>query len=206
VRVYNWNGTAWTQKGTDLDGEANADRSGWSISMSANGNILAIGGPANDGGGSNSGHVRVYQWIGSAWMQLGMDIDGEAADDASGTSVALNSKGNILAVGAPNNNGTGTYSGHVRVYTIAGVGIIENSFSNNLKCFPNPSKGNFSMDLGKTYSDVSIRLTDIHGKSIEVKTYPEIQLINLKVTEPAGVYLLMIESGNKKALIRLVKE
>jgi len=28
----------------------------------------------------------------------------------------------------------------------------------------------------------------------------------LKIEEPAGIYLLMIKSGNKKAVIRLIKE
>ena len=33
-------------------------------------------------------------------MQLGLDIDGEGADDFSGTSVSLSSDGNRLAIGA----------------------------------------------------------------------------------------------------------
>ena len=47
------------------------------------------GGYQNDGTGSNAGHVRVFNWSGSAWIQLGGDIDGEAANDYFGTSVAL---------------------------------------------------------------------------------------------------------------------
>jgi hypothetical protein len=35
---------------------------------------------------SNSGHVRVYNYNGTAWSQLGSDIDGEAANDSSGFS------------------------------------------------------------------------------------------------------------------------
>ena len=45
--------------------------------------------------------------------QLGADIDGEAAGDASGWSVSLSSDGTILAIGATRNNGNGTDSGHV---------------------------------------------------------------------------------------------
>jgi hypothetical protein len=33
VRIYAWNGTSWQQKGTDIDGEAIGDYSGWSVSM-----------------------------------------------------------------------------------------------------------------------------------------------------------------------------
>ena len=49
------------QLGADIDGEAASDRSGWSVSLSADGNIIAIGAEKNDGNGSNSGHVRVYK-------------------------------------------------------------------------------------------------------------------------------------------------
>jgi hypothetical protein len=31
--------------------------------LSSDGSILAIGAYTNDGNGSDSGHVRVYQWI-----------------------------------------------------------------------------------------------------------------------------------------------
>ena len=65
VRVYAENGGTWTQVGSDIDGEASSDYSGWSVSMSSDGTRVAIGAAYNDGNGSNSGHVRVYggiQW------------------------------------------------------------------------------------------------------------------------------------------------
>ena len=31
-----------------------------------------------------SGHTRLYEWDGTSWVQLGADIDGEAAGDQSG--------------------------------------------------------------------------------------------------------------------------
>ena len=51
-------------------------------------------------------------------MQLGEDIDGEAADDESGRSVSLSADGNIVAIGAYRNDGNGSNSGHVRVYAL----------------------------------------------------------------------------------------
>lgn len=116
VRVYEWGGTAWIQIGTDIEGEAAGDNSGWSVSLSGDGKRLAIGALSNDGNGSNSGHVRLYEWDGiTTWIQLVSDIDGEAADDSSGYSVSLSSDGTHLAVGAPQNDGIGTATGHVRV-------------------------------------------------------------------------------------------
>ncbi len=116
VRVYDWNDSAWQQVGSDISGDAAGDISGWSVEMSNDGNRLVIGAPYNDGNGAYSGHVRVYDWNGSAWQQVGTDIDGEAAFDYSGSSVAMSNDGSRLVIGAPYNDGNGADSGHVRVY------------------------------------------------------------------------------------------
>ena len=87
VRVYQYASGSWTQLGSDIDGEAVGDYSGWSVSLSSDGTILAIGATYNDGNGSNAGHVRVYQYASGSWSQLGSNIDGEAANDYSGQSV-----------------------------------------------------------------------------------------------------------------------
>ena len=116
VRVYHWNGTAWVQRGVDIDGEAGGDGSGYSVSLNNDGSIVAIGAIGNDGNGDASGHVRVYEWNGTAWVQRGADIDGEAVNDSFGYSVNLSSDGSIVAIGATGNDGNGTDSGHVRVY------------------------------------------------------------------------------------------
>jgi len=50
------------------------------------------------------------------WIQLGEDIDGEAAGDNSGNSIDLSSNGNIIAIAGWNNDGQGMDAGHVRVF------------------------------------------------------------------------------------------
>lgn len=46
----------------DIDSEASGDWSGWSVSLSSDGTVLAIGAPYNAGNGDNSGHDRVFKW------------------------------------------------------------------------------------------------------------------------------------------------
>ncbi len=128
VRVYEWNTITggWDPRGSEINGEAAGDQSGWSVSLSIDGSVVAIGAPFNDGNGSNSGHVRVYEWntITGGWDPRGSAINGEAAGDQSGWSVSLSADGSVVAIGTPNNNGNGSDSGHVRVYkwnTITGV-------------------------------------------------------------------------------------
>jgi hypothetical protein len=114
--TYEYSDSTWTQLGSDIDGEAAGDRSGTSVSLSADGTIVAIGARNNDGTGSNAGHVTVYQYSDSTWAQLGSDIDGEATSDRSGKSVSLSADGTIVAIGARANDGTASNAGHVRVY------------------------------------------------------------------------------------------
>ncbi|MBT8072003.1 MAG: FG-GAP repeat protein [Gammaproteobacteria bacterium] len=120
VRIYEWSDGSWEQLGDDIDGETFGDESGWSVALSSNGNLIAIGAMKNDGGGIEAGHARVYQWSGSEWEQLGGDIDGEAIADESGSSVSLSSRGDYLAVGAHKNDGNGIDAGHVRIYQWSG--------------------------------------------------------------------------------------
>ena len=123
--MFSYNGSAWVQTGSDIDGEAAQDRSGNSVSMNANGDIVAIGGYLNDGTGSNAGHVRVFSYNGSAWVQLGSDIDGEAADDYFGHAISLNVDGDRIAIGANTNDGTGSNAGHVRVFSYNGSAWVQ---------------------------------------------------------------------------------
>jgi len=122
VRIYKYDGTSWGLLGQEIDGEATGDYSGWSVSLSSDGTIVAIGAFGNDANGSNSGHVRVFKYDGTNWGQIGNDIDGEVADDYSGKSVSLSSDGTIVAIGADGNNGVNVSdSGHVRIYKYDGT-------------------------------------------------------------------------------------
>ena len=126
TRVFRWNQSknTWQQMGKDVDGEATSgDASGWSVSLSSDGEIVAIGALGNDGNGIGSGHTCVFRWNPSTntWEQMGKDImDGEAIDDKSGSSVSLSANGETVAIGAVGNDGNGSGSGHVRVYSVTG--------------------------------------------------------------------------------------
>ncbi|MDA7761551.1 IPT/TIG domain-containing protein [Aquiluna sp.] len=121
VRIYDWNGSSWTQVGSDIDGETNNDSSGKSVSLSSDGSRVAIGASGNDGNGDMAGHVRIFDYNGTAWAQVGPDIDGETAGDQSGYSVSLSSDGSRVAIGAWLNDGNGDMAGHVRIFDYNGT-------------------------------------------------------------------------------------
>ena len=141
VRIYEYNlgTTSWDKLGDDILGEASGDNAGESISLSSDGTIIAIGARYNDGTGSNAGHARIYQWSGSAWSQLGIDLDGEFAGDYSGLGLSLSSDGTIVAIGAYSNDESSTNAGQVKVYELQSGSSILSSINTIEKSFCQPA-------------------------------------------------------------------
>jgi hypothetical protein len=129
VRVYQISDSEkrWIQLGQDIDGEIFADRSGNSVSLSADGKTVAIGASYSNGKDRQkplSGEVRVFTLLDSSWTPVGKSIYGESSYDQSGYSVSLSSDGKTVAIGSPavynpNENGKSTKSGQVSVYTFS---------------------------------------------------------------------------------------
>ncbi|MCB0625868.1 MAG: FG-GAP repeat protein, partial [Saprospiraceae bacterium] len=83
VQVFDYDGAGWTKVGLGIDGEAIRDYLGWSVSLTPDGNRVAVGAPNNDGGGIDAGYVQIFDYVGGNWTQVGNDIEGEAAGDLS---------------------------------------------------------------------------------------------------------------------------
>ena len=108
-----------------------------SVSLSSNGETLAVGANSNDNeNGGATGHVRVFGLndtvTASIWQQLGQDINGEATSDNSGISVSLSSDGRTVAIGAFLNDGNGGDSGHVRVYQMDEASSVWTQLGQNI--------------------------------------------------------------------------
>ena len=155
VRVYDYSGSQWVQVGSDIDGEASGDSFGWSVAISSDGARIAVGAIYNDGNGGNSGHVRVYDYSGSQWVQVGSDIDGEASGDSFGWSVAISSDGARIAVGAINNAGNGGVSGPIRVYDYSGSQWVQvgNDIDNEASWSVAMSSDGARIAVGSPYND-----------------------------------------------------
>ena len=105
------------QIGANINGEVAYDFSGYNVSLSFDGNVLAVGAPYNDTNGTDSGQVKVYRNFSGNWIQVGNVINGEAANDLSGFTVSLSGDGNILAIGSVQSFGNdGLFPGYVTLY------------------------------------------------------------------------------------------
>jgi hypothetical protein len=108
----------WVLLGENLHASAPGPKSGYYISLSDDGTIIAMSDPGTPGelGGGVTGHAHIYKYDGESWMQTGPNQDGEAPGDQFGFDVSISGDGRRFAVGAPFNRGSGLERGRVYVY------------------------------------------------------------------------------------------
>lgn len=121
VRVFSLDTSSsnWIQKGNNIEGENMYDYSGDSLSLSGNGQVVALGSRQNSDAALVAGHVRVFLYDSGidTFNQIGSDIDGESEFDNAGTSMSLSENGMIIAVGSPQVGGYPNPGGEVRVFS-----------------------------------------------------------------------------------------
>jgi hypothetical protein len=207
VRVFNYTSGNWVQQGADIDGEASVDRSGYSVSLSADGSTVAIGATQNDGSALNAGHVRVYKFVSGAWVLQGADIDGEADSDFSGFSVALSSDGLTVAVGAPYNDGIGVDAGHARVYTLSSVGIESIELNALASVHPNPTSGNVTIAFAEQHKNLEINIRNALGQLVSTHQFKKTNNVAVELPGERGVYFIEIANKEgKRTTLRALKK
>ena len=117
VRIYDWEGSQWTQvgfdSGVDIPG---AGKYLWEVKLSSDGNRVAIGVPASN----STDTVRIYDWTGSEWTNTGSNFERKFDD----SSIALSSDCNRIAISTTgiSPNGLGPFiSTVVHVYKWSGA-------------------------------------------------------------------------------------
>ncbi len=195
---------SWVQYGNDINGEAADDNSGRSVSISSDGETVAVGAHRNDETGINAGHVRIYHFASGSWTQVGADINGEAADDESGIGVSLSGDGNTVAIGAHQNDGIAADAGHVRIYSLNTVNVDELILS-DISIFPNPTSGILHLEFAGNNIQ-KIVISDIAGKQlIEKSEIQQNETIDLSGFE-SGMYILSIQTDKEMFSTKIVKE
>jgi hypothetical protein len=139
AKIYRQRGHSWNQVGQTIEGRQPGDNLGRSISISADGQTIAIGAFQADAG-TGAGYVQVYHFDKTAWAQVGKDIVGPEDGDRFGLSVALTPDASVLTIGADaHDSGDFTKNGLVQTYKNqngswmkVGGDIVGNADSRNL--------------------------------------------------------------------------
>jgi hypothetical protein len=62
VRVYEWDGASWLQKGAEIQGLAEDDRCGYAVEMNSDGSKILLGAPFHDGELAGAGQLRIFSY------------------------------------------------------------------------------------------------------------------------------------------------
>ena len=178
-----------------------------SVSISSNGNIIAISAPTN----TPTSQVYIYEWSGNDWILKGNSILGGNANEQFGYSVSINNDGTIVAIGTY----PVTYTGTVRIYEWDGNDwILKGSQLEGLttdeyfgKCVSINSNGTVVAIGSERHTDVSLNecgKTSIYEWSGSEWTLKGNSIIGLSADEKSGssvsidndALLLLLEHPN----------
>ena len=108
----------WIQVGPEIAGDSTSDQFGVAVACNHDGTRIMAAAPKIN---SVAGRVRVYDWDGAAWVQVGQNLTGANETGARfGHALAMSGDGNIIAIGAPFEHSNGGDAGTVRVYYLNG--------------------------------------------------------------------------------------
>ena len=122
VRVFRYKAATeqWERFGKELLGDKHGDEYGYSLDLSRDGTHVAVGAPGADraASGPDHGYFNVHRWNDTAqeWVQMGPDKWGEAANERSGHDIQINTRGNLVAIGAPGSPIEGPDTGEIRLF------------------------------------------------------------------------------------------
>ena len=115
VRVFDWDGSAWNQRGPDLEGDSDLDTFGQAVALSDDGRTLVVGYPEDDFG--TYGRTDFFFWDGTRWS-LEATFAGTEPDESFGTVVAVSGDGDRAIVGT--DSGAFGDFGRARVFERSG--------------------------------------------------------------------------------------
>ncbi|WP_298899844.1 T9SS type A sorting domain-containing protein, partial [uncultured Psychroserpens sp.] len=215
VSIYKNQSGTWVQVGQDIDGEANGDQSGYSVSLSSDGSIVGIGAPLNDGNIEFSGHVRVYS-IASELALLevidditgninGINITADQLNNIAGVSGAIEGVNYTTAL----DNGTFVDENNP---TAAEIQLIIDQVNATLstqddhligfKLYPNPAKNQFSIQLNTSVQLEKVTVYNTLGQKVLISEEPIVNTSKLT----RGTYIVEIMTNKGKTSKKLIIE
>jgi uncharacterized delta-60 repeat protein len=192
----------------DSDGKVTTDlgynNGAYSIAIQNNGKIL-VAGNANDGGPYSDFALVRYSTDGS--LDSTFDFDGivttNIGNDDHVHSVALQNDGKILIAGFSNNTNSYDFA-VVRYNGDALNGIEENILMSDVKIYPNPSSGIFTVNLKNKAVETKICVYDVLGNCLWKKdcrndVSPKIDLS----CQTKGIYFVELLSGEERVVRKI---
>lgn len=183
----------WTNSGTYQDtvvGTAGNCDSIYTINLTINTVDTSVT-LANNVLTANVATGATYQWV---------DCNNGNATIAGATNASFTPTANgNYAVEVTQNGCTATSS----CYNVV-LSNIHQLANSTLVAYPNPTTGQFSIDLGATNHNANIRITDVNGKVVYNAT-TEQQVVEINLEGASGFYFVAITTKEQQTIIKLIK-
>ena len=188
VGVFEYDGNDWVQLGNDILGEADFDEFGWDSVLNGDGSIVAISARYNDGdGGNDRGSIRVFQFDGNDWVQIGQDIDGDQ-DGAMGYEVSINGDGSVISSGDCHYDNAGVNRGLVRIFKYSGSEWIQRG--SDIEGLLAPSCEGFMTSLSEDGAVLSTGAPNYSSNTGSVRVYDLSDILSIDtISNELGITL-----------------
>jgi len=195
------------------------DYFGSSVSISGEKAIIGAYLEDEDDSGENTlsaaGSVYIFERASNGnWSEVNKIVASDRdVEDNFGRSVSI--CGDYLIIGADKESedisGNNTLIKSGSVYLIepqSTTGIIKNELDDLVTIYPNPTSEFLSIELGKRYEEIKIDILNSKGQKIIEREFKSMELINIKINGPKGIYFVNISvkrPDNKKGTFKIMK-
>ncbi|AFL81151.1 hypothetical protein Aeqsu_1668 [Aequorivita sublithincola DSM 14238] len=94
------------------------------------------------------------------------------------------------------------------VYKMQSVMLdVSDNDLNSISLYPNPTNGNFTIEMGREYTDVSIQIYNMLGQLISSEKYVAAKTIEQKIIAPVGIYFVNVNTVKEGSnTLRIIKQ
>jgi uncharacterized protein (DUF2141 family) len=90
---------------------------------------------------------------------------------------------------------------------INNVGILENTFNEDMRLYPNPTNGQLFIEFTQIEEEITVSISSIAGQLIDKQVYNGTNYITTELNTSAGMYFIRIENErNQYAVIKVMKQ
>ncbi len=205
IITYKYIDNNWILTGNSLLESIEPHHLPLNVSFNSDCSVMAIGDPHNDSLHSNSGLTRIYNLVGTEWVQKGQVLLGEAFNDWFGTSTSFNSDGDMIVISGVQHNVSG--SGYVKVFRYnPETSVYERAEEESISVYPNPTKGEVNIQFTERILPSEISIVDTTGKQVYSIELTD-NNTNIDISDlAAGIYYFHIKNSNGTKIKKIIKE
>lgn len=190
--VYENTSGSWKQIGNKITPKPiNGKVKIYRTNISENGNYIALSFGEKEQ--AEKMFFSVYRLEDNKWNELEINTKKENSIHA----FDFNDTGDFLALDY-------AFERLTEVYKHKKLSVLDHSFGNHFKIFPNPTLGPVSIKLGATYETINVSITNVLGKQIETLAYSNTDTLNLNTNYQPGLYFISVKSKHKTATLKLI--